>query len=247
VYADGVPEDERIERILEKPLDVDFCGEPLLAAIRRLAGDFDLPLVLDHGEIEGVLSRRLVEATVVTHSARGQTLAGVLDRLLSFSDLGYVVRDGALVITSAETSERRQRNARIQMFRIDDLVADGKHSPQSLIEAIQAQLADYGGWEAVGGPAVIRSAGRDWLVAVGSTRFRAWIADILSELRTGERPLREIERREFNAEWSASNTRRIEREAGEFLKRPVQPDERIAPPLDDPFASPPRAGKTDDN
>ena len=247
VAVDGAADDQRIERVLETPIDVDFCGEPLLAAVRKLASDFDLPLVLDHGELEAVLfSRKMVEATLVTHSAREQTLSGVLDRLLSFSDLGYVVRDGALVITSAETSERRQKSARLQMFRIDDLVASGQHSPQSLVEAIQIQTANYGGWESVGGPAVVRAAGRDWLITAGSTRFRAWIADILSELRTGDRPLREVERREHNAEWSESNIRRIEREAGEFLKRPEQPDERGSP-LDDPFAAPPNAGKTDGN
>jgi hypothetical protein len=184
VRIDGGAAEERIERLLDKPIDVDFRNQPLQSALRELAERHGLPLVLDERKLE---TRTVWNWFPVTYSARGQRLGTVLDRWLIPRDLTYIVRDHVLLVTRAATFD-----SDVRLHRVDDLLRAkdidlATLSPQ-MMEAIGSVEWFHRG--------SVHEVGSAWLAVAADTHLHQRLEDYLSEQRTGRTPQRELDRRD---------------------------------------------------
>lgn len=136
------PEHETIRDQLLKPIDVDFNQTSLSAAVEALAKQTGLDIRLDEPALNdvGIRSR-----TPVSLKLSSRSLSTVLAVMLAEIDLTYVLKNGALWVTTRAEAEGLFKSA---VFDVRDLCRDEQESYE-LINAIQSQTS--GPWLDVDG------------------------------------------------------------------------------------------------
>jgi hypothetical protein len=189
VQIDSVPAEARIEKLLALPTKVDFCGEPLARALRRLADEHEIPLA-----VESECEEFLDQDNPFTFTATHVTLGGVLDRITEhYLGLEYYVRENSIVI-----SLRDEERLDTRLYRVDDLVQRGVILPESLLATMNPAI-----WDDAGGQCVLRSVSGGWLIVMADRESHDQIEDWLSEQKTGQRSQRASDRLGLAAERAA--------------------------------------------
>ena len=130
-----------IRASLDRPANVKFAAKPLAAAIEELSKNAAIDIRLDRIALR---SGKITERTPVTFELTEQSLRTTLNLLVAKYKLSWVVRDGAVWITTDEES-RNPANLRSAVFDVRDLCPDTNMSTE-LGMAIQDQ-ADSCSWE----------------------------------------------------------------------------------------------------
>jgi hypothetical protein len=146
--------EDRFVPMLEKPFTAKFDQVPLedaLASIRRLTG---LPIRID---TEALDDASIGVDTPVTFSVPGVSLRAALRQMLEQSDLTWVIRDGAMLVT---TAEKASELVEVKVYPVQDLAAAANPADpragdyQPLIQAITKAIGEFA-WEDAGGPGAI--------------------------------------------------------------------------------------------
>jgi hypothetical protein len=234
VDADIPFSDERLHEILQKPVDVDFCVEPIRSAVGRLAelGGFDISW--NEGAVFDTLS---MGDEVATHSARGQPIGDALEEIMRPLGLVAVPRDAGIEVNSLDSLARRSQagSYRIKLYNAADLLAQfpefvraRKLTPNDTLLGVagHARLGDaywtadlqvasqpHILWGEFGGVAQLVEVGRGWIAMSGSRIDHERFAAFLEERRTGVVPPRERWRRELDRRFVAERERRQAQQA----------------------------------
>ena len=96
--------ESRIRAKLQQPIDVEFDETPLAEVVEKLGEILDGPILVDEKALEDA---GLGFDTPVTARWRGVPVKESLRWMLRDLDMTYIVRDGALVITTPEKAEER--------------------------------------------------------------------------------------------------------------------------------------------
>ena len=194
VDTDANPREALIESALGRQADVVLRDLPVAAALRSLAVEHGIPLVLD----ERVLKEAECDASLpISFSARGLRLGGALDRLLGAWNLTYAIRDRALVVTHDDD----ECNAgEVRLYRVTDLLPRKQVSLDVFAELViqgtgAADGSSIDAWAEEGGASEIAAVGTEWLAVAGTLQQHHRVEDLLCEWRTGSLPPRERERR----------------------------------------------------
>lgn len=160
----------RIIAALAEDCDLEFSERPFSEVIAAFSERHKIPMRLDQEALE---DDRVDANAPVTRAIRGITLRAALKSLLDELELAYVIRNGALLITSQGAAE----NMLIaKVYPVFDLVVRRQGASSrapaldfaSLIEAITADLAPTS-WDEVGGPAAIREFTNAGAVVISQT------------------------------------------------------------------------------
>jgi len=146
-FAFDPPQHSALRVQLEENVKVAFNNTPLESAVQQLAKTanidirLDLPALRDHG---------VRQREPVTLSLSDRKLSTVLRAMLINLKLTWILRDGALWITSQENADAFLKTA---VYDVRDLCRDEAES-DALSEAIVAQTEPV--WGDVGGPGTIQ-------------------------------------------------------------------------------------------
>jgi hypothetical protein len=208
------PANSRLEALIAQPVKLQLTATTSYAGLLQVAEQVGIPVVIENNCLTETLEPTLNIAPV---NETELTLAGVLERILVPCDLHYIVEHGQLVVAHSIEAGSSER-AKVRLYRMGDLPAAIVESQTALIarlanETNAAAQVDH----------VIRPVGKHWLCVSGSSELHERIADALTQMRTGELPRREAERRKLAEELKAANELRIEQETDAFLNRPEVP------------------------
>ncbi|HBO43715.1 MAG TPA: hypothetical protein DD670_07240 [Planctomycetaceae bacterium] len=158
------PED-RIRRILQSRVRVEITDVPLAAFARELGERLGIPVVLKRWAIADL---DLDDEEPLSFSTRGMSAATMLRRLLQEYELGWLIEDEALTITTQE----EVLNHRItRIYDVSDLVTvyreDGAYDFdfQPLIRLLTSNVR-YTTWQEYGGEGDISHYEADYLQVI---------------------------------------------------------------------------------
>ena len=130
------PVHETLRKALETRVSVDLDQVPLNEAISFLAGETKTDMRFDHREFDDDGSR---ERVPVTLKLEGGKLSTILGKLLAPLDQTWILKDGAILITSLEQSAMEFKSA---VYLIGDLCQD-EAEMKSLFRVIMQQTAGF--------------------------------------------------------------------------------------------------------
>jgi hypothetical protein len=181
--ADAPVPPANMQEALSKIVSVDWTDVPFSEIAQRLSDLSGLPVVLDHSSLTEM---SLTESQTVSCQLKGVPLASALRHVLRPFDLGYVPKEGVVLIT---TSERASNELVVRVYDVLDLLKTEKGSDidaldyDSLIEMITT-IIDPTFWSEVGGPATIaRGAAFGCLTISQSRTVHDQITQLLAALR----------------------------------------------------------------
>jgi hypothetical protein len=177
------PERRRVLAALDQPASMWAIDKPLEKLLADLSTHYGLPIVVDTRHLE---EAGIAPDTPVTKRFAPMPLASVLRHVLRELDLTFMVRDGAVLVTTPEEAEAELLN---ELYSVHDLVASPRGPDfDSLIDLITTNLTPPT-WADVGGPGTISAFGDGWLVVSQSADEQARLAIFLAQLRRGlQRP-----------------------------------------------------------
>lgn len=131
-FALDPPQNLALRQKLEQNVTAEFDTTPLVTAVQDLAEQAEANIRLDTTALRrnGIRERQAVSLTLAD-----RPLETVLSLLLSTVQLNYVIRDGAILITTPENAEKLMKTA---LYDVRDLCRDGGES-DALTDAIQDQ------------------------------------------------------------------------------------------------------------
>lgn len=177
-YIAEPPQHEVLRTALrEKIVSAEFRGTRLEQAMNDLATQAGVAIRLDETGLEEVAMTRRSPVDLTLKETR---LATTLEAIVSDMDLDWILKGGAIVITSRETADVETKTA---VFDVRDLTIDDRER-SALIDAITSTL-DPESWPEFGGTgnASIRMPKLGVLVVSQSERNLAAVADLLSRYR----------------------------------------------------------------
>lgn len=178
----------RIERVLAENISVSYCGVPLEELLRDVAGRLELPVAFDRAAvvIEGYDFQE-----IVSFSAHERPLAEILDALFATNEFAYEIRSDVLFFTF---KSRHEQEPQTRLYRVRDLLSpDDPAGLENLAQRLTAADAYY--WDSnQGGSGAVVPLGTEWLAISADWRMHQVVEDWLTEQRTGQQPLRAIER-----------------------------------------------------
>jgi hypothetical protein len=206
------------QRLLARTVHFKTTARTPYMGLMQLAEQAGVSIVIENN----CLTETLVPTLSISPSDEVEVaLAVMLERILFPCNLSYLVKNGQVIVTHPTDADSWARTE-VRLYRIDDLSPDSPRPPAAVIEQIVAQT-DVAHWELGNGLGVIRPVGQRWLCIAASSRLHERVADVLAQMRTGELPRREVERRKLIELLKAANEMRIENEAEAFLNRPEVP------------------------
>ena len=167
-----------IRTALRQPTGVDFQGVPLSEAVSQLAWQHNVPLVVN--------AAQLIEAGIspdvkVTIESSGRSLKSLLRRMLDQLEITFMLRDGALVVTTYDDAEAPE-NMIIVAYPVHDLVEDqGARDYDPLIDLITTIVAPEQ-WQDGTGPNRSVSELDGWLLIAQTWEAHAEIERLLAQL-----------------------------------------------------------------
>ena len=190
VSVDAPPEQLAVESILAKIVNVEINNQPLNEAIEGLAQEHGLSVQIDRQGLEaGGYSYPLPPESL---KADGVPLGAALDRLLAPRYLDFAVGELGLLIDNRNRDKEETR-----LYRVDSLARSRWKTFEEFNNELYAQRAKFPEIENWLNASSVAAWDATWLAVRGPTRFHWWIEDWLAELRTGQTPIRERERREI--------------------------------------------------
>jgi hypothetical protein len=175
-------EADKVEDLVEMALrgkDDDFAFDqtPLTDVVEHLQRTMKINILLDARALED--SSMDPSTTQVTISMRGVSRGSALDFMLSQLGLTWTVRDGAMVIT---TAQKAQEELSTKVYPIADLSVRGDSN--SLVQIITSTI-EPGTWDKAGGPGSITLSPRsDQLVVRQTYQVHRHIRWLLATVRT---------------------------------------------------------------
>ena len=186
--TDGPSDEQRIEQALAQRGSLDAVEKPLRDVVQELSRQFQVQIV--------VSQKRLEEASVspdtpITKTLHSLPLESILRRVLADLELGFIVRDNVLLITTPEDIES-QLDTRV--FPVLDLVTQLGRRPQgasanaerdyvSLIDTITCTIAPDT-WDALGGPGSITAFDNAGVLVISQTdEIQVQVGQLLQTLR----------------------------------------------------------------
>jgi hypothetical protein len=187
--SDPSPLEQEVLAALEQPFEFTFdtAGLPMDEFFRRLADEYEIPIVLDRRKLAeaGVLADTPVEIRL-----RGAPLRSALRLVLNDLELTYLVRDDALVITTPEEAESCLTTV---VYPVHDLVLtkDGLDS-DPLVELVTSTVS-ASSWDEVGGPGSLQVVAGGWMIVSHYDEVHTQLRSLLTlarQARTegGQRP-----------------------------------------------------------
>jgi hypothetical protein len=182
------PSAKRIEQMLDEKVSVSYCGVPLEELLRDLARRLELPVAFDRAAvvIEGYDFQE-----IVSFSAHERPLAEILDALFATNEFHYEIRSDVLFFTF---KSRREQEPQTRLYPVGDLLSPADPaSLENLAQRLAATDAYY--WDTNrGGSGAVVPLGAEWLAISADWRMHEVVEDWLTQQRTGQQPLRAIER-----------------------------------------------------
>src|SRR5262249_23696313 len=142
--------ERQIERRLPKNISISEGERPLSAVLRELGASAEVPIILDERDMQDA---SIDAEMLVTPRYTAGTLRNVLRHLLRPIDLTYVIRQGALLVTSRDAASNMLT---VKVYPVGDLVeipGDG-NDVDSRREALASTVAPRS-WDEVGRPSSI--------------------------------------------------------------------------------------------
>ena len=189
---------QRVSRVLDQRLDVDFDGLPLSEVARVLQKRFDLSVLVDRKGLNEVAISTETPVTLKLHGASGRS---VLKYLLRPHGLDYFVRDEVVHITTPEIGDEHEI---VVVYDVADLVDNerARRCPDDIddLRALITATVSPTTWPDGTGPGPIRpfvAAGIRVLIIPQMSKVHDEIADLLDELRAvrhGDPPVQPVKR-----------------------------------------------------
>ena len=110
---------QRIREELRSPTQVDFIETPLTQTIEFLADRHGIPIVMNRRALDDVGLDP--DTTTVTRSIKGIMLLSALNLILAEHQLGYVIQDEVLMITTKEQADEAKE---LRVYDVTALVAE---------------------------------------------------------------------------------------------------------------------------
>jgi type II secretory pathway component GspD/PulD (secretin) len=175
--------DPTIEEALDKVIDLEFKDTPLERVADELTNRTGLTYVLP----KQILGDAAISLNApVSYQSKGLKLQFGLDLMLNELQLTWIVRDGAIVITTVDDAERR---GFVRVYPVSDLIdreaATGAIrgiEPDRLIDLITTSIARES-WEEVGGQGCIEILASDRLIVRQTLHVHFQVAELLRLLR----------------------------------------------------------------
>jgi hypothetical protein len=172
----------KLIQALDQPSSLEATDASLADMFDSLSKQHGIPILLDQTAIESEIGGEIEKSLTYSISLRDVTLRSALRTVLRDFEVGYVVRDAAILVTTWEFAERQPI---VRLYPIADL-ADARLPPESIRDIITSTV-EPDGWQDVGGPYVAACAG-DTLVVTENDRGHERIEEVLADLRHVSRP-----------------------------------------------------------
>ncbi|RCS43277.1 hypothetical protein DTL42_19175 [Bremerella cremea] len=169
------PENQQIRERLKKPITVSFREIALTDAVSLIAKEAEIDIRLNQAILRQLGIR---ERTPVSLELTDTPVDVVLNALLQDLQLTWILRDGALSITTPEKAKAYLVTA---VFDVRDLCSDASES-EALVDAISSQ--DGNEWEALGGPGSLAMAKSGTLVIRHREAMLTDVLNLLEAYRT---------------------------------------------------------------
>ncbi|MHC4880366.1 MAG: pilus assembly protein N-terminal domain-containing protein, partial [Planctomycetota bacterium] len=150
-----------IEKALDTPVEIDVDDTPLTNVLRQLKEQCSINIVVDAQALE---EEGITTDTPVTLHLRNVTLRSALRILLENLNLGWVIKNEVLTITS---NTRLTGRLIVQAYQVSELARADASSEEQLVRLTEMIIATVApdSWSEVGGHGTIRSfPGGDSLV-----------------------------------------------------------------------------------
>lgn len=163
------------DRTLAKPVSVDFTDVPILDALASLVKEYHLPLWIDKAAIS---EAGIDEKSSVTLRLEGVSLRTVLRLICEPLQLTWMVRDDALVVTTAVRSASRLET---RIYEVGHLLY--QNNIDELIEVLTSCI-EPDSWDEVGGPGSVRAIKASRVLVIRQTpSVQSRISILLSEIQ----------------------------------------------------------------
>lgn len=219
------PANDAIYAKLKEDLSLDFIDTPLKDVTAFVADRLSVPVLLDK---RALIEVGIGDDTPVTASLTGKA-GETLDLMLSQYELTWVVRHGALVIT---TTDEAEIELPVWVYPVWDL-ADGAPSQRAMDELIDSITANVRPdvWENAGGPASLAAYGSPPSIVIAAPlAVHRRVDELLKQLRLVRRecpPPRAAQLHEPQYELVALSLGEDNAEAYAELLRELLPDEVV--------------------
>ena len=172
--------DDAVWEKLQQPISVAFEATPLTDVVAFIADATGTQTYLDMRALgdEGIDPNQ----ATVTSELTNLPAEMVLDLVLGEHGLGYTLRDGAMIVTSASVSDRQTK---VRIYPVGDLVGQHGDLLVDLIEIIQDNVGSDT-WAQQGGLGEIASFDKT-LVVTQTDKIHRQIQLLLQQLRTAQR------------------------------------------------------------
>jgi hypothetical protein len=142
-----------IEAALDRPFDASFAGLSLPELCDRFSKHLGHPVLLARHRLD---EASISPETIIPFDFPPATARSQLNRILDSFDLGYTIRDEALIITTPEDAES---NCLTRVYDARALHESGvtlfpTHDDRTLLDLITVHI-DRDSWDDVGGPGAI--------------------------------------------------------------------------------------------
>ena len=173
-------EERRITDALQKPISVQFEQAPLKQVLEHIAKDRGLNIVLSEAGLQEVSATPTLPMSISLADVR---LSSTLDLLLEPLQLGYVIKNEVLQITSRQRAEGEEI---VVAYPVPDMIwreNDPSGDLSSLCDMLMS-MVDPNSWEIKGAPATVRVHSPTRSLVVRQTRANhARIRELLATVR----------------------------------------------------------------
>ncbi len=170
---------QKIERVLREPLNdvgIEFVETPLEEVVAFLRDEYEIEIQLDLRALDEL---GMATKEPVTVNLRYVSLGAALRFTLNRLDLGYVIDDEVLLITSNDIACAIPRTA---IYPVQDLT--NSYNVDEIINALQTTSPEV--WEPNGGMQSIKQIGAELLVVNATQAVHEEVAGVLKALRAAK-------------------------------------------------------------
>ena len=183
---------DHLERLLQTPASVDFCGLPLDLALAQLAAEYDFRVWLNPRSIGG--DERFYQWPPVYLETSELTLGNVLSAMLWPLGLDYMISDGVICVSDPPDAGLFDP----RLYRIP--VGKDRQLWLARLKLLDGVTTNPP-WDPQHGLAIGTPVTPDWFAISADWQGHQRIADWLFEQRTGQTPPWAIQRRRLEAEF----------------------------------------------
>ncbi|MFO1045416.1 MAG: permease prefix domain 1-containing protein [Planctomycetaceae bacterium] len=179
-YIDPCSSRNRLLDALHQPVDADFEDIPLGEVVEFLSKSQGIPILIDH---ETLSDEGLSRDTRLSLRLQGRPLQTMLNSLLDELHLSYVIREGALIVTTEAAAEAELNSV---LYNVKDLIT-AELTMDRLASVIETTTS--GQWEVVNGDGgrLAMTQGGGFLLVAQTLPVQLEIQGLLDRLRRSHR------------------------------------------------------------